>query len=124
MGLTDNGSFDRYIALIEYEWAPIHRLGLEVEFPFTFYYKTQENGKAPSSELNSLKIAGQYSFWVSVKNWTTMAFGYIHEFEFTDIKNYSKGRICSGNLYNPFYIAAKRLGRNFHTLIYADPLIH
>ena len=37
LGLTDNLSFDSYEALIEYEWAPVNRLGLEVELPFTFY---------------------------------------------------------------------------------------
>jgi len=37
LGLTDNLKFDSYGALIEYEWAPINRLGLEVELPFTIY---------------------------------------------------------------------------------------
>src|SRR5690606_2770409 len=37
-GLTDKGDFDEYTALVEYEWAPINRLGLEVELPFSFYY--------------------------------------------------------------------------------------
>ena len=37
LGLTDNLRFDSYQALVEYEWAPIDRLGLEVELPFTFY---------------------------------------------------------------------------------------
>ena len=30
LGLTDNLKFDAYEALIEYEWAPIDRLGFEV----------------------------------------------------------------------------------------------
>lgn len=30
LGLTDRLQFDSYEALIEYEWAPINRLGLEV----------------------------------------------------------------------------------------------
>src|SRR5690606_17789773 len=32
--------------------------------------------------------------------------------------------LVTGNLYNPFLIAAKRWGRNFHTLIYTGPAIH
>lgn len=35
LGLTDNQRFDSYEALVEYEWAPIDRFGLEVELPFT-----------------------------------------------------------------------------------------
>ena len=37
-GITDNENYDNYEALIEYEWAPVNRLGLEVELPFSFYY--------------------------------------------------------------------------------------
>ncbi|MEQ8239434.1 MAG: HAEPLYID family protein, partial [Cyclobacteriaceae bacterium] len=44
LGLTDNLKFDSYEALIEYEWAPIDRLGLEVELPYKFY--TPLNGTA------------------------------------------------------------------------------
>lgn len=38
LGLTDNNQYDEYTALVEYEWAVIDRLGLEVELPFSFYY--------------------------------------------------------------------------------------
>jgi hypothetical protein len=78
-GITDKNRFDEYEALIEYEWAPIDRLGLEVELPFSIYPSSQ-NGSAPSSSLNSLKLAGQYTFLVSEKMNTSMALGYIHEF--------------------------------------------
>lgn len=50
-----------------------------------------------------------------------MAFGYLHEFELTDFKSYSSSSFYSGNIYNPFFIAAKRWGNNFHTLIYTGP---
>ncbi len=36
LGLTDNLKFDSYEALVEYEWAPIDRLGFEVELPLHF----------------------------------------------------------------------------------------
>ena len=125
-GLTDNQNFDKYEALVEYEFAPINRLGLEVELPFSFYYHT--NGEAskdsiPRSKLNSLKLAAQYSFFVSEKWKTSMAIGYLHEFEITDFSSYGKENLFIGNAYNPFFIAAKRFGNNFHTLIYAGPLI-
>ena len=97
LGLTDNQNFDEYIALVEYEWAPINRLGLEVELPFSVYYPTAQNITSPGNKLNSLKLAGQYSFYVSEKNRTSMAFGYIHEFELTEFRNYGNGKIFQGN---------------------------
>lgn len=123
-GLTDKKDFDEYLALVEYEWAPIDRLGLELELPFSFYYPTQNN-YAPSSKLNSLKLAAQYSFYVSEKHKTSMALGYIQEFEFTEFDNYNNSKWVTGNIYNPFFVAAKRFGNNYHTLIYTGPaLLH
>jgi len=124
LGLTDNQNFDEYIALVEYEWAPINRLGLEVELPFSVYYPTAQNITSPGNKLNSLKLAGQYSFYVSEKNRTSMAFGYIHEFELTEFRNYGNGKIFQGNVYNPFFVAAKRWGSNLHSLIYTGPTFY
>lgn len=121
-GITDNTTYDEYLALVEYEWAPINRLGLEVELPFTFY-PSNKNGNAQSSRLNGLKLAAQYSFFVSEKMKTSMAIGYINEFELTDFNQYSSGKLFTGNIYNPFFVAAKRWGNNFHTLVYTGPSI-
>src|SRR5690606_12706735 len=104
-----------------YEWAPIDRLGLEIELPFSFYYPTEAGIVAPSSKLNSLKLAGQYSFYVSEKRKTSMALGYIHEFEFTDFDSYNSEKFVTGNIYTPFFVIAKRWGDNFHTLLYTGP---
>lgn len=123
IGLTDNDNYDKYTALVEYEWAPINHLGLEVELPFSIYYPTRENGNAPGSKLNSLKLAAQYSFYVSEKNKTSMALGYIHELELTEFRNYGRENFIEGNVYNPFLIVAKRWGNNFHTLLYTGPAI-
>ncbi len=120
-GITDNRNFDEYLALIEYEWAPIDRLGLEVELPFSLYYPTENGSIAPGSKLQSLKLAGQYSFYVSEKYKTSMALGYIHEFEITEFSNYGKESFFTGNVYNPFFVVAKRWGSNFHTLLYTGP---
>jgi hypothetical protein len=122
-GLTDNKNFDEYTALVEYEWAPINRLGLEIELPFSIYYPTENGSETPSSKLNSMKIAGQYSFLVAEKIKTSLAIGYIQEFELTAFDNYSKGNLFTGNVYNPFFVAAKRWGDNFHSLIYTGPQI-
>lgn len=121
LGLTDNRLFDEYLALVEYEWAPIDRLGLEVELPFSFYYPTEAGTTSPSSRLNSIKIAGQYSFFVSEKLKTSMALGYIHELEMTSFDRFRSDQLFTGNVYNPFFIVAKRWKQNFHTLIYTGP---
>ncbi len=123
MGITDNTNYDVYTALVEYEWAPVNRLGLEVELPFSIYYPTKGNSNTPGTKLNSVKLAAQYSFFVSEKIQTSMALGYIQEFELTDFKNYSKHKLYTGNVYNPFFVAAKRWGNNFHTLLYTGPVI-
>ncbi len=134
MGLLDHNTYDRYEALVEYEWAPMDRLGLEVELPFSFYYPLQspnslqnsdqsDTVSAPSSGLESLKLAWQYTILVSEKYKTSLAVGYIHEFEINNFSQYGKGKFFTGNVYNPFFIAAKRWGQNFHTLIYTGPVI-
>lgn len=124
-GIIDNQKFDEYEALVEYEWAPVDRLGLEVELPFSIYYPV--NGMSPDSipatRLNSLKLAAQYSFFVSDKYNTSMAIGYLHEFEFVPFRDFSEETIYSGNVYSPFFIAAKRWGQNFHSLVYTGPMI-
>ncbi|MEM1134672.1 MAG: HAEPLYID family protein [Bacteroidota bacterium] len=123
-GLTDNLRFDSYEALIEYEWAPINRLGLEVELPFTFFSSLNGTPKdsIPSNELESLKIAAQWSFFVNEQIATSIAIGYINEFELSDFRNFGDPFI-KGNVYNPFLVVAKRWGSNFHSLIYTGPMI-
>jgi hypothetical protein len=124
LGLTDNLRFDSYEALIEYEWAPINRLGLEVELPFTFYSPIigTNRDSLPSNKLNSIKIAAQWSFYVSEQSSTSMAIGYINEFELSDFRSFGNPLI-KGNVYNPFFVVAKRLGNNFHSLLYTGPAI-
>lgn len=121
LGLSDNSEYDTYSALVEYEWAPIDRLGLEVELPFSLYYPTVENAEAPGSRLNSFKLAAQYSFFVSEKLKSSLALGYIHEFTLIEFANYGRASWLEGQLLNPFFIAAKRWGNNVHTLVYTGP---
>lgn len=124
LGLTDKLRFDSYEALIEYEWAPIDRLGLEVELPFTFYSAINGTSRdtIPPSKLNSLKMAAQWSFFVSEPMATSMAIGYINEFELSDFANFGQPFI-KGNSYNPFFVVAKRWGNNIHSLLYTGPTI-
>jgi hypothetical protein len=50
-----------------------------------------------------------------------MALGYIQEFELIEFEKYGKEKIFTGNIYNPFFVASKRWGNNFHTLLYTGP---
>lgn len=128
-GLTDNLNYDAYSMLVEYEWAPADRLGLEVELPFTFYYRpkrgddnsSQDN---PGNRLNSLKLAAQYTFLVHEKSRISMAAGYLHEFLLPPFRDYGKGNLLAGHLASPFVVAARRWGSYFHTLLYTGPLLH
>ncbi|RYY37462.1 MAG: phosphoribosylformylglycinamidine synthase [Sphingobacteriaceae bacterium] len=120
-GIFDKNDHDEYTAMVEYEFAPVNRLGFEVELPFSIYYPTVKNAQTPGTRLNSVKLATQYSFFVSSAMKTSMAIGYIHEFELNEFRNYGKEKIYTGNVYNPFFVAAKRWGQNFHTLLYTGP---
>jgi hypothetical protein len=121
-GVGSHKNYTSYEALVEYEWAPIDRLGLEVEIPLIINRTVQgvQKDSIPASRVESLKLALQWSFFVSEKRATTLALGYIHEFELSDFRNFGKPFIY-GNIYNPFLVAAKRWGQNFHTLIYTGP---
>lgn len=125
IGIADQENFNKYEALVEYEWAPVDRLGLEVELPFSFFLPLEgvPRDSIPLSRLNSLKLAAQWTFFVSERLKTSMALGYLHEFEMTPFKRYRKEQVFTGNLINPFFIFAKRFGQNFHFLNYSGPQI-
>lgn len=124
LGLFDNLDFDRYEMLVEYEWAPVNRLGLEVEVPFTFYSAQRgiDRDSVPSNQMDALQFALQWSFLVSEDLATSMALGYLNELEFSDFRHFGNP-LFKGNVYNPFFIAAKRFGRNIHSLVYTGPAI-
>ncbi|WP_448518484.1 HAEPLYID family protein [Rhodoflexus sp.] len=124
-GMTDVTSFTRYEGLIEYEFAPINRLGLEIEVPFSIYKNnpTDNSIEIPSDRIEALKLAAQWSFWVSDRHDATAAIGYIHEFELADLNAINRRNFYKGNLYNPFFIIAKRWTNNLHSLIYTGPRI-
>ncbi|WP_077438974.1 HAEPLYID family protein [Sphingobacterium sp. CZ-UAM] len=110
--ITRMRRLDEYGYLMEYEFAPIDRLGLEVETDFA-YSKSKVAGIASSNELERLRLSSQYSFYVSKKHATTLAVGY------TQIFNFVEG----GTAFNPFFVAAKSWYSNWHTLVYTGPEI-
>lgn len=126
-GMTDNLAYDRYEFLVEYEWAPVDRLGLEVEVPVTVFTQNSRDRHPdihrPSDRIESVKLAAQYTFLVSKKWNTSLALGNITEFELTDLDKFGKEDLFQGVLLNPFFVAAKRWGHDFHSLIYTGPRI-
>lgn len=114
MGMASHTSITEYSFLIEYEFAPINRLGLELEVPVSFSTSNVSETAARSTNgLEGIKAAIQYSFFVSEKYNTTLALGYMFERRLTNLHpRYS---------HIPFFIAAKRWGRQFHSLLYMGP---
>jgi hypothetical protein len=124
LGLNDKNRYDEYTALVEYEFAPVDRLGLEVELPFTFYYPGKRETRTdslPGNRLNSLKLAAQYTFLVNERRGISLAVGYLHELTLRPFRDYGKSGIHDGHVLNPFFVAAKNWRNNWHTLLYAGP---
>ena len=123
LGLKDNLRYDSYEALIEYEWAPVNRLGLEVDLPFTFYSPAEGAARdsVPSNQLDALQVAMQWTFLVKPEIATSMALGYLNEFQLSPFDSFGNP-LFKGNAYNPFLVVAKRWGRHFHSLIYTGPI--
>lgn len=113
----------KYALLAEYEFAPIHRLGFEVEIDFSFFKQTGFKTETPNNKLEGLRLSTQHSFFVSPRLRTTMAVGYTQIVSFTDFKNYGRSNFFTGTVYNPFFVAAKCWGNHYHTLIHTSPLI-
>lgn len=124
--LTDRQSYDKYVMLVEYEWAIADRIGLEIEIPVTLYMGqlAADATAKPANRIESIKTAAQWTFFVDESIATSIAIGAINELEFADIRQLNKGPIFTGNLFNPFLIAAKRWGECFHSLLYTGPRIH
>ncbi len=116
-------NYHQFVSLVEYEFAPVNRLGFEAEADFAFFRKTNDNTEIPGNKLEGIRLSTQYSFFVSPKYQTTLAIGYTQIFELTDFHHYGKDKLLTGTVYNPFFVAAKRWGKSFHTLIYTGPLV-
>ena len=120
-GLLDRKAYEEYEFLVEYEFAVIDHLGLEIELPFSFHSATDNSSEVPENQLEGLQLAAQYTFLVSKKAKTSLALGYLHKFKMVSFKQFGEEPLYSGNVFNPFFVAAKRWGRSFHTLIYTGP---
>lgn len=125
-GINDEKQYLSYTGFAEYEFAVANRLGLEIEIPFEVnqHLNGKETASMPDNRIEGVKLATQYTFWVSEKYQTSMAVGYIQEFEFSSFAEIGhEGALFEGTLYNPIFIAAKRWTPQIHTLLYAGPVV-
>lgn len=118
----NTGTYSEYAVLAEYEFAPIDRLGLEIETDFSFYKQISDVKEIPKNRFDNLRLSAQYSFYVSTKYNTTLAIGYTQVIDFTAFEDFDEKPLVKGLKYSPFFVAAKRWGSSFHTLIFAGPI--
>lgn len=121
-GFSRSHHHEYFSSLVEYEFAPINRLGFEVEVPFVVSSRWNDStARNSESSIEGFKLSTQYTFLVSERMKTSMAVGYTHEFEFVPFQNYDEENMFHGNDFRPFFVAAKRWGNSFHTMIIAGP---
>ena len=126
LGMTDKLNYNSYLALVEYEFAPVDRLGMEIELPFEFSSGISGSvnpDSRPGNRLKSLKLGAQYTFYVSEEKSTSAAIAYLHEFKIVEFSKFGNESFWAGNIFNPFFVIAKRWGTNFHTLLYTGPYL-
>lgn len=119
LGLTDFLAYDEYELLVEYEFAAWDRIGIEFEVPVTLY-SAYDTLSAPSNTIESVQTALQWTFLVNERSNISLAAGYLNELLVTPF-NEGLNPLFEGNLFNPIFIGAKRLGTHWHSLIYTGP---
>jgi len=123
-----NAQYGTQGGFIEYEFAPVNRLGVELEIPFQFQGKSFIPGEpnvAPRNRIDGIKPAVQYTFFVGRKARLSMAAGGIYELKFHSFRSIDDNLgLVKGNSINPFLIVAKRWGRNLHSMVYMGPELY
>jgi hypothetical protein len=137
-GYADFKDFSGERALVEYDFAPVRKLGFEIEVPFVFVHnkhevaavapgheeedvQVPEEGGATESAM-ALRVGFNYSFLTLRKAKMTFAGGYFNEIETSPFKEFGKP-VFIANVYNPFIAVAKIWGTRLHSMVYAGPAI-
>lgn len=133
-GFANFRDFRRFRTLVEYGFAPVDKLGVEIEMPFVFIQRKSvdmmagspraaipEEGGAEES-VTALRVGVNYSFLTLPRARTTFSAGYFNEIETSPFARFGKPLLAS-NLSNPFVVAAKIWGERFHTMIYTGPAL-
>lgn len=124
--VSSGRSYTIHSTFLEFEFAPLNRLGFELELPFTFYRQNNagenSSGQLPRNRMEGMKLAAQYTFLVSGKYQLSAATLYIHELmlhSFYTMNN--KQLLLKAHSYSPALAIAKRWGKQFHSLLYTGP---
>lgn len=133
-GYADYKDFSSIRTLLEYDFAPIDKLGFEIEIPFVFVNQkttttqsesttvvAHEEGEAVKS-VTALRVGFNYSLYNSSKAQTSISIGYFNELELTPFEHFGKP-LFEGNVYNPFLSVAKIWKKRWHTMVYSGPAI-
>ncbi|WP_379966240.1 HAEPLYID family protein [Epilithonimonas sp. UC225_85] len=134
-GYADFKNFEGVRTLVEYDFAPVDNLGFEIEVPFIFVHDKLKGVSAPESENTTvpeeggntddamaLRIGFNYTFLTLPEAKTTLSAGYFNELETSPFDEFGKP-LFVGNVYNPFFAAAKIWGQRLQSMIYAGPAI-
>ena len=122
----NQSKFVGYAGFVEYEFAPIHRVGLEIEVPVKFYHivSPADLRQTLKNRVEGIKLAAQYTFFLSDKRQLSLAAVYIHEFRLHSFRTMRIDHtVLKGNRFSPFVVVAKRWGHNIHSLLYTGPLL-
>lgn len=122
MGLTDRTSHDEYRLLVEYEFAPFDRIGVEFELPLALHSALEGTPQVPRDRIDGLKAAVQWTFLVSEAHRTSAAVGYLTEYR-SPLPARWRGDNPSGYLANPFAVVARQWRGGWHTLALAGARI-
>lgn len=126
LSLEDKTQHHTLGGLVEYEFAPADRLGVEVEIPFSVHFRTDHRNPAelPAAGINGIKTAVQYTFFVSPALNLSMAAGCANDLEFRLEKTEGRWRLNPENGLQPFGVVAKSWAQGrFHTLLYIAPAL-
>ncbi|MCK8495992.1 hypothetical protein M0L20_29270 [Spirosoma sp. RP8] len=105
---------------IEYEFAPVNRLGLEIELPGQVSLADPDQGQPRSASwrLHSIKTSIQWTYAVLERWQTSLAVGYTNELMLPPAANTAGFSAIEAG--HPFLVAAKKWGAHWHTLVYAS----
>ncbi|GAB3793797.1 hypothetical protein GCM10028819_06030 [Spirosoma humi] len=118
---SQRGGGTSWHPFVEYEFAPINRLGLEVELPFqlTVPAANQEAPTTATFRLHSVKTSVQWTYAVIVPWQTSLAIGYTNELVVNAGGIQAGKPVFTTEEGHPFLVAAKKWGQRWNTLVYA-----
>lgn len=114
--------YNYYRLSVEYSFAPISNLGLEIELPTNLYANNVHTAEV-ENKIEAIRIGAIYSIPNLKLMNSAIGVGFVNDFEFTSFKHFGKP-LFEANAINPFILFAKVWGNRFTTLAYSGPNFH